>query len=171
MKTAKHWATKDMAIRATALIALSITSLQALAQDKNCVTLKTEGQVEENYTDAQGKPAKRLVAPGKVLPGGEVIWTITATNSCDKAADKVVIDNAVPEHMVYVADSAMGVNTEMSFSLNGREFKKLSELVVRDADGKTRAPRADEIKAIRWMLNTAVGAKQIAFVRYRARVQ
>ena len=171
MKTAKNVATKKLAIQATALIALSITSLHAFAQDKNCVTLKTEGQVEENYTDAQGKAAKRLVAPGKVLPGGEVIWTITATNGCEKAADKVVIDNAVPEHMVYVADSAMGTNTDMVFSLNGRDFKKMSELLVRDADGKTRSPRADEIKAIRWTLNAAVGAKQSAFVRYRARVQ
>jgi len=69
-------------------------SCHALAQDKSCVSLKTEGQIEESYTDAQGKPAKRLVPPGKVVPGAEVIWTITATNTCDKAADKAVDRNA-----------------------------------------------------------------------------
>src|SRR4249919_1608370 len=85
--------------------ALTLVSASPLtfAQDKPCVSLKTEAQVEQDYVDAQGKPAKRLAAPGKVVPGNEVVWTITATNTCAKPADKVVIENAVPDHMVYVA--------------------------------------------------------------------
>jgi uncharacterized repeat protein (TIGR01451 family) len=143
----------------------------AIAQDKNCVSLKTEAQMEQSYVDAQGKPAKRLVAPGKVVPGDEVIWTITATNSCDKPAERVAIENAVPEHMRYVADSAMGPGTEITYSVNGREFKKADELVVRDADGKTRPAGADDIKSIRWVLGTPIAPKSIAFARYRARVK
>jgi len=151
-------------------VAIAMSSY-AMAQDKSCVSLKTEAQVEESYTDAQGKPAKRLVAPGKVIPGGEVIWTITATNTCEKAADKVVIENAVPEHMSYVADSAAGPGTEIAYSLNGRDFKKIADLVVREADGSSRPAHADEIKRIRWTLGVAIAPKSMAFARYRARVK
>ncbi len=153
-----------------AALSLLLASVAAHAQDKACVTLKTDGQKEERYTDAQGKPATRLVPPGKVLPGDEIIWTITATNTCSKPADKVVVNNNVPDHMIYVADSAMGVGTEITFSLNGRDFLKASDLTVSEA-GKTRPARADEIKSLRWVFGNAFAPNAVAFVRYRAKVQ
>jgi uncharacterized repeat protein (TIGR01451 family) len=146
-------------------------SASAMAQDKACVVLKTDGQMEQDYIDAQGKPAKRLVPPGKVVPGNEIIWTITANNTCAKPAEKVVIENAVPEHMVYVANSAMGPGTEITYSLNGRDFAKAAELTVREADGTTRPARADEIKKIRWVFPSAFAANATGFARYRAKVQ
>lgn len=154
-------------IIAAALIACAAP---AFSQDKNCVTLKTEAAVEETFADAQGKPTKRLVAPGKIVPGNEIVWTITAANACDKPAEKVVIENAVPEHMTYVVDSALGTGSEITFSLNGREFKKASELSVSEA-GKNRPARADEIKSIRWVVGTPIQAKSSTYVRYRAKVK
>jgi uncharacterized repeat protein (TIGR01451 family) len=151
--------------------AMLFASLTVFAQDKACVTLKNEAQVEQDYVDAQGKPAKRLVAPGKVVPGNEIVWTITATNTCAKPADKVVIENAVPEHMTYVADSATGSGTTITYSLNGRDFAKQGELTVRDADGKTRPARVEEIKSIRWIVNTAIAPNATTAARYRAKVQ
>ena len=148
-----------------------VLSMSAFAQEKACVMLKTEGQKEELYTDAQGKPAKRLVPPGKVLPGDEIIWTITATNSCNKPADRVVVNNNVPEHMTYVADSAMGVGTGITYSLDGRDYRKPGELKVREADGTTHPARPDEIKSIRWTFDNSFAANAVGFVRYRAKVQ
>jgi uncharacterized repeat protein (TIGR01451 family) len=148
-----------------------LLSSNAFAQEKACVTLKTDAQMEQDYTDAQGKPAKRLVPPGKVVPGNEVIWTITATNTCNTPAEKVVVENAVPEHMVYVANSAMGPGTEMTFSLNGRDYAALNALTVREANGTSRAPRAEEIKNIRWVFTSAFAANATGFVRYRAKVK
>ena len=148
-----------------------LLSSNAYAQQKACVTLKTDAQMEQEYTDAQGKPAKRLVPPGKVVPGNEVIWTITATNTCNTPAEKVVVDNAVPEHMVYVANSAMGPGTEMTFSLNGRDYAALNALTVREANGTTRPANADEIKNIRWVFTSAFAANATGFVRYRAKVK
>jgi uncharacterized repeat protein (TIGR01451 family) len=152
------------------IAAAVLLGFAAHAQDKSCVTLKTDAQKEESYTDAQGKQQKRAVAPGKVVPGDEIIWTITATNSCDKPADKIVVNNNVPEHMVYIAESAMGVGTDITFSLNGRDFAKAADLTVTDA-GATRAARADDIKSIRWVFPQAFAPKSTAFVRYRARVK
>jgi len=153
------------------MLTLFVFATSAFAQDKGCVALKTDAQMEQDYLDAQGKSAKRLVAPGKVIPGNEIIWTITATNTCAKPADKVVIENAVPEHMTYVADSAMGPGTTITYSLNGRDFMKQADLVVNEAYGKTRPARVDEIKSIRWVVGAAIAPSSMAFARYRARVK
>jgi uncharacterized repeat protein (TIGR01451 family) len=152
-------------------VAMLIAGFDVSAQNAACVTLKTEGQVEESYVDAQGKPAKRLVAPSKVVPGTEVIWVITATNACDKPAEKIAIENNVPEQMVYVSDSASGADAEITFSTNGKEFRKAADLIVREADGMSRPVRADEIKAVRWLLVKPLASKASASVKYRAKVR
>jgi uncharacterized repeat protein (TIGR01451 family) len=104
------------------------------------------------------------------VPGNEITWTISATNTCAKPAEKVVIENAVPEHMTYVADSATGLDTEITYSLNGRDFVKQSELNVHEASGKSRPARAEEIKSIRWVVSTSIAPKSTAVARYRAKV-
>lgn len=153
------------------LTLLVFTSLNVHAQAaKNCIELKNEVQMEQEVTDAQGKKTTQLVAPGKVVPGNEVIYTITASNVCDKPATNVVINNPVPEHMTYVMNSAMGIGTDMTFSLDGKSFAKLDTLTAKNADGSTRAIRAEDIKNIRWVYNTAINPGQSGFVRFRARV-
>lgn len=156
---------------ALALLLLAAFNAQAQTPAKPCIELKNEVQMEQAYTDAQGKQATQLVAPGKVVPGNEVIYTITAKNVCDKPASAVVINNPVPEHMTYVMNSAMGVGTDMTFSVDGKSFAKLDSLSVKNADGSTRTPHADDIKSIRWIYSTPINAGQSGFVRFRARVQ
>ena len=65
----------------------------------------------------------------------------------------------------------MGVGTEISYSLDGKEFKAPSELSVREADGSTRAARPAEYRAIRWTYKAAFAPGATAFVRYRATVK
>jgi uncharacterized repeat protein (TIGR01451 family) len=153
------------------VLSLLLCALNAQAQQpatKLCIELKNDAQMEQHYTDAQGKHATRLVTPAKVVPGNEVIYTITATNVCDKPAGNVVINNPVPEHMSYVMNSAMGVGTDITYSLDGKSFARLETLSIKNADGSTRAPRADEIKSLRWVYSTPINAGQSGFVRFRA---
>lgn len=153
----------------TVVLSLLCSAFNAQAQaPKPCIELKNDVQMEQHYTDAQGKQATRLVAPGKVVPGNEVIYTITAVNVCDKPAGNVVINNPVPEHMSYVMNSAMGVGTDITYSLDSKSFAKPEALSVKNADGSTRAPRVDEIKNIRWSYNMPINAGQSGFVRFRA---
>ena len=142
----------------------------AWAADKACVELKTSGESEREVVE-QGQKVKRLVAVDKVVPGDEIVWTITATNVCKEPTADVVIANPVPAHMTYVANSAMGTGAEIAYSLDGKEFKSAAELQVRGADGATRAARADEYRAIRWTYKSAFAPGATAFVRYRAVVK
>lgn len=151
-------------------LALLACTGAAVAQEKGCIELSSVAQTEEKYIDEQGRNMTRLVAAERVVPGGEVVWTITAKNVCDKPAENIVIANPVPEHMSYVASSAMGVGTQITFSLDGKQFKRAEELEVREADGSTRAARPHEYRAIRWSYSAPFPKGATAFVRYRATV-
>jgi uncharacterized repeat protein (TIGR01451 family) len=155
---------------AIAALWIALMSAGAYAADKGCVELKTSAETEQEVLE-QGQKVKRLAPAGKVVPGNEVIWTITATNICKEPTANVAIANPVPEHMSYVASSAMGTGADIAYSLDGKEFKSAAELQVRAADGSTRAARADDYHTIRWTYKNAFAPGATAFVRYRAVVK
>jgi len=150
------------------LISLMFGAVHAHADTKGCIELKNEVQMEQEYTDDKGQKNTRLVPPAKVIPGNEVIYTIVAKNTCDKSIDHVVINNPVPEHMSYVANSAMGVGTDITYSINGKDFGKADALSVKDNDGKSRSAHANEIGSIRWVYANTFEAGATGFVRFRA---
>ena len=163
-------------MQSTTRIALAVAALLALANvaqaaDKGCIELKTIAESEQEYTNDAGQKAKRLVPASKVVPGDEVVWTITAKNVCDKAADRIVIANPVPEQMSYVANSAMGIGADITYSVDGQEFNSPSALVIHDANGIRRTASPAEYRAVRWTYATAFAPGATAFVRYRAIVK
>jgi uncharacterized repeat protein (TIGR01451 family) len=155
-------------VPALALLLLAAGSAAAADGRKGCIALQTVAETEQDYTDANGQKATRLVPAAKVVPGTQVVWTVTASNVCDKPADKVFIDNPVPQHMSYVPDSALGAGADIAFSLDGRSFAAPGELQVRVADGSSRAARSDEYTHIRWSFRNAIGPGQVAVARFRA---
>ena len=155
---------------AIAAVWMTLMTAGAHAADKACIELKTSAETEQEVVE-QGQKVKRLAPAGKVVPGNEGVWTITAVNVCKTPTENVVVANPVPEHMTYVANSAMGTGTDIAYSLDGKEFKSAAELQVLAADGTTRAARADEYRAIRWTYKTAFAPGATGFVRYRAVVK
>lgn len=154
-----------------ALVGVALAPFAASAAEGGCISLKTVAEVEQTYKNEKGEMATKLVPAAKVVPGGEVVWTVTAANICNKPAEKVSIENPVPEHMTYVADSAIGPGTDVQFSLDGKSFAAADALSVRDADGKTRPARADEYAAIRWTFKNTLAPGAVAFARFRATVK
>jgi uncharacterized repeat protein (TIGR01451 family) len=148
------------------LLALAAT---AQAQEKGCILLKTEAQVEQPATDAQGKPTVQLVAAEKIVPGSEVIYTVSATNICDQQADGVVIQNPVPTHMKYVASTAIGPGTDVTFSVDGGfNYGKPGTLRLTSADGTQRPATAADYTHIRWVMRNPLKPGAVAFARFRA---
>jgi uncharacterized repeat protein (TIGR01451 family) len=155
---------------AIAVAILMTIAANAHAAEKACIELKTSAQTEQDVVE-QGKTVQRLVAAGKVVPGNEIVWTITAVNICKQPTDNVVVANPVPDQMTYVANSAMGTGADVTYSLDGKEFKSAADLQVRAADGSSRAARADEYRALRWTYQAPFAPGATAFVRYRAIVK
>jgi uncharacterized repeat protein (TIGR01451 family) len=136
-----------------------------------CVSLETQALQEQSVAGADGTRKVTLTPATKVVPGDQVVWQTTARNSCASAAANVVINQAVPEHMTLVADSAAGADTRVLYSLDGKSFVALADLTVSEADGKQRPARAEDVRHVRWMLNGSIGANQSISVRYSARLR
>ena len=149
-----------------AAIACTFAS-QAFAQAERCIELKTTAQVEKEVVNDKGEKSKVLVEAGKVVPGTEVIWTVTANNICKQASDGVTINNAVPDHMTLVPNSAIGPGSDITFSVDGKQFAPAGQLTVAD-NGATRPARSDEFKHIRWELKSSLQPGASAFGRFRA---
>ena len=94
-------------INFSTLLILAMFSSQAMAQ----IELKTIAEIEVTETDKQGKKIVKRTAPTTVVPGTEVIYTITAKNTGNEPADNIVVTNPVPKDTEYVDGSAFGAGT------------------------------------------------------------
>jgi uncharacterized repeat protein (TIGR01451 family) len=141
------------------------------APKAGCIELRSVAETEELYRDDKGQQAMRRVPAAKVVPGTQVIWTLSATNVCSAAADKVFIDNPVPEHMALVADSVRATGADISYSLDGKQFAAPEQLRVAEADGTTRQARTDEYTHVRWAFRNSIGPGQLAAASFRATVR
>jgi uncharacterized repeat protein (TIGR01451 family) len=152
---------------AVALRAAGSRSSPAFGQDQGCIVLKSVAEVELEVVIAKGAESTKLGPASTAVPGVEVIWTVTANNICKAPSEKVTINNAVPEHMTYVANSAFGPGSDIAYSLDGKTFGTAEQLTVK-ADGAQRQARADEYRHIRWVFKNSLQPGAQAIARFRA---
>ena len=107
----------------------------------------------------------------KVIPGTEVIYTITVSNVGDQPADSVVVTDPIPENTTYVDRSAFGAGTAITFSVDGgKSYDLADKLKVKDAAGNLRAATASDYTHIRWVLDFTLKPKDVAPVWFKARL-
>lgn len=157
---------KQNVIALVAMIACG-AAMQARAAEPACITLETIAQIETETTAANGQKQKTLVPAGKVVPGTEVIWTVTANNVCKLPSDNVTINNPVPEHMTLVPNSASGAGSDITFSVDGKQFAPAGKLTVLE-NGAPRPARAEEYKHIRWQFKNPLQPGARAVAQFRA---
>ena len=150
---------------ASAVLALVFVA-PALAQG-NCIELKTTAEVEKEVVNDKGEKTKVLAPAATVIPGTEVVMTVTASNTCKQPSDKVVINNPVPEHMTLVPGSVIGAGSDITYSVDGTKFAPAGQLTVSE-NGATRAARIDEYRLIRWEFKNSLQPGASAFGRFRA---
>ena len=81
-----------------------------------------------------------LVPADRVVPGDEVFYTLEIRNTGSQPLPAPTVDFAVPEHMRYVANSAVGAGAEVSFSVDGgRTFDRPENLMVVRRQARRRA--------------------------------
>jgi uncharacterized repeat protein (TIGR01451 family) len=141
---------------------------QPVPQEAPMVTLKT---IAERVVTRQSgeRKSEQLMPADHVVPGDMVIYTIEVRNEGPDAVDGYSFTSAVPEHMVYVADSGVAPGAEVSFSVDGgRSFDAPEKLTVHGADGKQRPARPADYTAIRWTLRNRLKSGSTVLARYRA---
>jgi uncharacterized repeat protein (TIGR01451 family) len=126
------------------------------------VSIKSES-LQEKTINKQTTWAKAT----KVIPGTKVRYINTISNNGNEIAQNLVITNSIPKHMLYVDGSAKCTGVcSTTYSLDGKLFDVPAKLFVTE-NGKKRAAKAAEYKAIRWIVQT-LGAKQSSSVQFDA---
>lgn len=147
---------------------LLILSGQAIAQ-QGTIRLEHKAEQWESVTDDNGIEQTRLVEAASVLPGEEVLFTVTYTNIGDQAAEDVTITNPIPDHMSYVDDSATGDNTSVTFSVDGGEtYGAPQDLQVTDALGAESPAIAKDFTHVRWVVDSDVASGASGTVQFSA---
>jgi uncharacterized repeat protein (TIGR01451 family) len=107
-----------------------------------------------------------------VVPGDQVIYTVEIRNTGAEAVLAPSVAYAIPEHMRYVADSAVGPGAEVSYSIDGgRTFDRPENLKVAGPAGQLRPADAADYTHIRWQLKNSLKGNSVAFARFRAVVK
>jgi uncharacterized repeat protein (TIGR01451 family) len=158
-----------------ALLALLLSAVARGQVPASPLEIKSVAEVESRTEprSAQGRHAgAELVPADRVVPGDRVIYTLEVRNSGATAVDAPNFSYPVPEHMRYVADSAVGPGAEVSYSVDGgHSFSRAENLKVKGPDGKLRSAVAADYTDIRWQLKISLKANSVAFVRFRTLVK
>lgn len=136
------------------------------------VRLTTVAETVITTTGEDGQEITRRVPATRVVPGSEVIYTITAENGGREPAGNIVVTNPVPAQTTYVDGSAAGSGTDITFSADGGQtYGKPGALVVQDAPGESRQATAEDYTHVRWRFRFELGPGEKAPVWYRVRVK
>jgi uncharacterized repeat protein (TIGR01451 family) len=136
------------------LCALLLLPVAARAQQQGSIELKSTAQAEVVETNKKGeKQVKHVdVSKAKVVPGDVVVFTTTYKNVGKQPADKVTIMNPVPEHMLYMDQSADGKGMKIDFSVDkGMSYGSPDTLTVIDALGNKQRATILDYTNIRWI--------------------
>ena len=159
------------AVNSMLLAGLLLLGGNAMAQ-QGTIRLEHKAEQWERVTDEDGAEQRRLVTATNVVPGEKVLFTVTYTNAGDQPAENVVITNPVPEHMLYVDESATGDNSSILFSADGGEsFAVASVLQVSNDDGSQRPAGASDYTHVRWVVQNDIAPGTSGTVQFTATVK
>ena len=136
------------------------------------VVLEAEALTEVTTTNEVGQEVTTLMPAGKVVPGDEVIYTITYANSGMEPAADVVITNPIPDHMVFTEVEASPSGASVSVSADGgSNYGTPRNLTVTDAKGQLRPATAADFTHVRWTFEKPLDPGAEGSVSFRAQLQ
>lgn len=157
------------------LFAVSILMFAVAAQaaEPGSIKLQTIAQQEKVIVGKDGVKHTEIVPAGRVLPGVEVIYTIKYTNVSKKPAENLVVNDPIPEHMIYVDGSATGDGTAISYSADGGKHwsAMIETLEIDNGNSTTRSATARDVTDIRWAVKGKVAPGATGQVSFRAVLQ
>jgi len=151
------------------LIAATFFTMTTYAQESH-LNVRTVVQKEEVSVSDSGETERTLVPADTVVPGDDVVYTITFTNVSDESADNIVITNPISQNLTYVQGSAFGPGTVIEFSVDdGQNFAAPGELVV-GTNGGQRPASAEDFTHVRWTMQNELQAGAQGMARFKARL-
>lgn len=161
---------KQFTTLALALLLL-LMPLYATAQQE-ALKFESIAEIETSTKNQQGEAVVVRKPAGRVIPGTTVIYTNSLTNQGEVTLEAPVIDNPVPESTEYLADSARGEGTSITFSVDGGASYDVPEkLIVTGADGQPAPAAPRDYTHIRWQFSNDLPPQGTARVEFRVKVK
>jgi uncharacterized repeat protein (TIGR01451 family) len=133
------------------------------------VSAELEARSADGGPADHGAPLPKLQAAERVVPGDVLIYTVEVRNAGQYAAESPVVVQAIPAHMMYLADSAVGPGVDVDYSVDGGHTFGPPETLK--APGAAVPAAAADYTHIRWHLRNRLKPNSIAYVRFRAQVK
>jgi len=135
------------------------------------VELKTDMYEVIEVQKADGKSKVEWVQADNIIPGDKVGYRISFTNTGEKPAENIVLNNPIPDNTIYVADSARGANSKIEYSVNsGSDFGQPNQLFI-EKDGKKLPAKAKDYTNVRWTLTKPLASGASGSVQYVVQVK
>lgn len=151
-----------------ACLFLGVLGMTAQAQEQGHLNVQTIVQKEQVTINDDGEKETSLVPAETVVPGENVVYTITFRNISDEPAENVVITNPIAESLTFIEGSAFGPGTEIQFSVDGgNTFAAREDLTVTE-DGVVRPATAEDFTHIRWVMREELAAGAQGVARFAA---
>jgi len=153
---------------------LFLVALPASAVEKKGIELKSTAEVDILVKNDKGEKeiVRVAAADTNVTPGDTVIFTTHYQHHGEKPATNVVINNPMPEHMLYLDGTAEGKGTRIEFSVDqGQTFATADKLKIKNAEGKEQPASAADYTHIRWTIIGALQNGAKGSVSFKAKVK
>ena len=127
---------------------------------KQVISKAADGSVKYDY-----------VEPGLVLPKDVILYEIVFENISDQEVSNIVVNNPIANNSQYRGNSATGDSTEITFSVDGKNFAAADVLTVKDQTGKTWKAKPEDYTAIRWVYKKALKPGEKGKVTYKTTIK
>lgn len=127
---------------------------------KQVISKSADGSVQYDY-----------IEPKLVLPDDVILYEIVFENISNQDVSNIVINNPIANNSSYRAGSATGDLTEITFSVDGKNFAGANALTVKDKSGKTWQAKPEDYTAIRWVYKAALKPGKKGKVTYKTTIK
>lgn len=143
-------------VLSTVAVAVFLLATPLVVWAKPAIVLEMTS-AREVVEEINGKEIRKIVPATKFEPGQTLIYTIKYRNEGDEKATRVAINNPIPKDTVYVIGSAVGVGSEIAFSIDGGKSYKQPTLLtyeITGPDGKAAKKIAapEEYTHVQWLV-------------------
>jgi uncharacterized repeat protein (TIGR01451 family) len=135
--------------------------------EPGAIKISSIAEKETEVIDKNGNKTSKRNRVDTAVPGDEIIYTTTFENISTKPASNIVITNPIPNDTIYM--SASGVNTEITFSIDGNnQYATPDKLIVTTKEGDTRLAVPSDYSHLRWVYTGELGVGKTSQVSFRA---
>ena len=161
-----------VSVAALALLVLMAWPASRAAADTPGLKVVISADRIFKVVDAQGQVTLEREEPATVVPGDQIVYTISYVNQKSEPATNIGITNPVPQDLLYQAGSAAGEDTKVLYSVDGGQtFAAPKKLTVTTEQGFVRPARSSDYTHIRWVRTRPLPPGGEAKVQFSALVR